>query len=267
MPSFDTSTNTARTPFGKNSYLRSTRGLKFESYTFYKDGIPVEVIDGANEKVLQPGTALAKITSGPGAGMVGVFQRGTGAAGAAGVNEQQTVTVTATGGTFTLSFAGDTTAPIPEAATAAAVQAALEELDGIDPGDVAVTGSAGGPFTVEFRGRYAATNVAQMTADGTALTPGGSTAVVATSQAGSAAGVWAGAATDGRGDPANLVGLCDTFLPWQLLERDVEVAAAYECTAVQAWCFEYSAAGARVPLTNATADALRGTKGLDITFK
>lgn len=74
-------------------------------------------------------------------------------------------------------------------------------------------------------------------------------------------------ATDGRADEENLVGINDTFLPWQLLERDVEVAATYDATCVQAWCFERNAAGARIPLSNATADALRGTKGLDVKFK
>lgn len=74
-------------------------------------------------------------------------------------------------------------------------------------------------------------------------------------------------ATDGRQTTGNIVGLCDTFLPWQLIERDVEVAAAYICTAVQGWCVELDAAGLEVTLTNATADAMRGTKGLDITFK
>ena len=73
--------------------------------------------------------------------------------------------------------------------------------------------------------------------------------------------------TDGRETAANIVGLCNTFVPWQLLHRDVEVAAVYECTAVQASCYERDAAGARIALTNTTADAMRGTKGLDITFK
>jgi hypothetical protein len=74
-------------------------------------------------------------------------------------------------------------------------------------------------------------------------------------------------ATDGRQTVANAVGLNDTFLPWQLLERDVEIAVAYECTAVQAWCFERDATGARIVLTNTNADACRGVKGLDIHFK
>lgn len=72
---------------------------------------------------------------------------------------------------------------------------------------------------------------------------------------------------DGRSDPANIVGLNDTFLPWQLMERDVEIAATYEASCVQAWCQERIADGTRQPLSNTTADAMRGTKGLDIRFK
>jgi hypothetical protein len=41
----------------------------------------------------------------------------------------------------------------------------------------------------------------------------------------------------------------------------------YEATAVQAWCTERDAAGARIALTNTQADGCRGVKGLDIHFK
>lgn len=73
--------------------------------------------------------------------------------------------------------------------------------------------------------------------------------------------------TDGRSDVANIVGANDTWLPWQLMEHDCDVAATYEATLVQGWCFERDASGARIPLTNATADAMRGAKGLDVHFK
>lgn len=140
-----------RTPFGRNNFLRSTRGMQFEHYTVAAASVPAETIDGAaGQKVLQPGTAMAKITSGADAGKIGPFQAGV---------------------------------------------------------------------------------------------------------------------ADGRQTLANIVGLNNTFLPWQLMERDVEVAVLYICTAVQAWCFELNAAGARIALADATADAMRGTKGLDITFK
>lgn len=138
------------TPFGKREYLRSTRGLKFESYTVAASTVPAKTIDGNTEKILQPGTVMAKITSGGDIGKVGPFQAGV---------------------------------------------------------------------------------------------------------------------ADGRQTLANIVGLNDTFLPWQLIERDVEIAVAYIATAVQAWCVELDAGGLEIVLTNTTADAMRSVKGLDVTFK
>lgn len=139
----------AQAPFGKNQYLRSTKDVKPESYTFAKSGIPTSTRDGFTVKELQPGTVLAKITSGGDAGKVGVY---------------------------------DTTA------------------------------------------------------------------------------------TDGRQTTANIVGICDTFVPWQLLERDVEVAAVYEATVVQAWCFQYTA-GVRAVLGNTVRDAIIALPGIKINFK
>lgn len=142
---------TAAQPFGGNEYLRSTQDVKKEHYTCSAASVALETVNGvANQKVLMPGEAMAKITSGGEIDKIGPFQAGV---------------------------------------------------------------------------------------------------------------------TDGRQTAANLVGLNDTFLPWQLLERDVEVAVTYQCTAVQGWCFERNAAGARIVLTNTTADALRSTKGLHINFK
>lgn len=138
------------TPFGRNEYMRSTRNTRFESYTLAAATVPARTIDGnPNQKILQPGTALAKITSGGDSGKVGPFQTGV---------------------------------------------------------------------------------------------------------------------TDGRQTVANLVGINDTFLPWQLMERDVEVGVLQHGTCVQAWCFELDAGGNFVALANATADALRSTKLLDINF-
>lgn len=74
-------------------------------------------------------------------------------------------------------------------------------------------------------------------------------------------------ATDGRQTAANIVGINDTFLPWQLLERDVEIAVAYEATCVQGWCTERDAGGLRIALTNTNADLCRGVKGVDLHFK
>jgi hypothetical protein len=94
-------------------------------------------------------------------------------AGGGGNDETQTVTINgeAVGGTFTLTFDGQTTAAIAYNATAAAVKAALEALSNIEDDDLTVTGNAGGPWTVEFGGSLADTDVAQMTSTATGLTP------------------------------------------------------------------------------------------------
>lgn len=67
-------------------------------------------------------------------------------------NESQNVVITGnpTGGTFTLTYAAATTAAIPYDAAAATVQAELEALAGIAPGDVLVVGNEGGPWIVTF---------------------------------------------------------------------------------------------------------------------
>jgi len=83
-----------------------------------------------------------------------------------------TLTSTPTGGTFPLSFSGQTTSAIAWNASAATVDTALEALANIGAGNLSVTGSAGGPWTVTFAGALANTNVAQMTGDSTNLTGG-----------------------------------------------------------------------------------------------
>lgn len=140
MPAF-VKGGAALTPFGRNQWLRSTKKKLTTSYTCAASTIPAVTIDGnAGQKVLQPGTVMAKITSGADAGKIG-------------------------------------------------------------------------PFT---------------------------------------AGV-----TDGRQTLTNIVGVNDTFLPWQLIERDVEISVAYEASAIQGWCIEYNSALAPIVLTNTTAAALR----------
>jgi len=100
--------------------------------------------------------------------MIGGDVISTGAA----VAEVQTITITGTptGGTFTLTFDGETTAPIAYNAASTAVDTALEALDNVGVGGVAVTGSAGGPYTATFSTSLG--NVPQMTADGAGLTGG-----------------------------------------------------------------------------------------------
>lgn len=148
MPSFSTNA-AARTPFGKNQYLRSTKAVKTESYTVAAASVPSETIDGNTEKILQPGTVMAKITSGADSGKVGPFQAGV---------------------------------------------------------------------------------------------------------------------ADGRQTTANIVGICDSFFPYQLKDADREVAVTYDAAVVQAWCFELNAGGARIALTNTTRDAMLALATLQLRF-
>lgn len=253
-----------KTPFGRRQYLRSTANCQYESYTLARSTVPVQTIDGVPlQRGLQPGTAMAKITSGPDSGKIGPYQ-------ASGTAEIQTLTESGTisGGTYTLTITNPqsgiarTTAAIAYNATAAEVQAALELLDNVDPGDVVVTGGPvdSAPLTLTFYGSYSG-NVAQVTADVTGLT-GTTPGITAATPTPGVAG-----AADGRQTAANLVGLLDTWLPWQLMERDVEVSVLYHGTAVQANCVEYTAAGVETVLGNTAADAMRSVKGMDINFK
>jgi len=94
----------------------------------------------------------------------------------------------ASAGTFTISFDGETTAAIAFNATAAAVQAALELLSNIDPGDVVVTG---GPLpatiTLTFGGNLANKDIPAITVDGGSTT--GETITITTSNAGANNGI------------------------------------------------------------------------------
>lgn len=251
-----------KTPFGKNVPYRSTKGILDESYTFARDALPFVTIDGEPTRVLQPGMVLAKITSGANDGKVGPFQ------GAAGTVEVQTLTegVAITAGTYVVNVFGVDTAAIAFDADLATFQAALRAaaIQAADPNladigdEIVVTGGpvATTPWTVTFNGS-AAINVPEMTVDLTGLT---GTITVATATPG------AGGATDGRELTANIVGVNKTFLPTQLLHRDVEVAAMHTGSFVQVRCLELDADGLAIPLTNTTADAMRSTKTLDCLF-
>lgn len=98
-----------------------------------------------------------------------------------GVNEQQTITITGTptGGTFTLTYDGATTANIAYNAAASAVVAALEALPNIGSGNVAGSGGAlpGTAVVITFQNQLGRQNVNQMTA-AHALT-GGTTPTIA----------------------------------------------------------------------------------------
>ena len=142
----------------------------------YDDGTSVAI--GA--KGLPFGTVLCKITTA----------------------EVQSVTLggTPTGGTFTLSGNGRTSAPIAFNALAAAVQTAIQALGGDYAGAI-VTGAAGGPYTVTFLADAALVN--SLTGSAAALTSATTaTLTIATPTPGIAGagryGPYDSAATDGR---------------------------------------------------------------------
>ncbi|MGQ0774556.1 MAG: hypothetical protein ACT4NY_09085 [Pseudonocardiales bacterium] len=132
------------------------------------------------EDYVRSGTPLAKVTA---SGRYGPYLANT--------NEVQVIAVTGspTGGSFTLTFSGQTTTAIAWNSTAAQVQAALEALSNINVGDIACTGGPlpGTNVTVTFGGQFTGADVAQMTR--TSSLTGGTTpdVTVTTSTAGGAA--------------------------------------------------------------------------------
>lgn len=105
-------------------------------------------------------------------------------------NEVQQVAVNATGGTFTLTYDGQTTSAIAYNASEAVLLAALEALSNIPTGSLRVTQTvAASPaftYTVEFGSSLGETNVTQMTSGVGSLTGGAGTATITTVTAGAA---------------------------------------------------------------------------------
>jgi hypothetical protein len=133
---------------------------------------------GVQEFFVPIGSLLTKSTTDP--TKVKVYQ-GLGA----NANAVQTLTETGTptGGTFTLSYGGQTTAPIPFNASAAQVASALQALSSI--GSSANLTTAGGPFpgsaiTVTFGGLLGNQPQPVMTANSAGLTGGATPTVTPT---------------------------------------------------------------------------------------
>ena len=108
-----------------------------------------------------------------------------------GNDELQTVTITGapTGGTFTLTFGGNTTSALNWNATAAQVQTALQALASIGAGNALVTGGPGPatPFVVQFTAAKGLTNQALITLTTNSLTGGTTPSVsIVETQAGGA---------------------------------------------------------------------------------
>lgn len=194
---------------------------KFTQGVHYNPGT---LLQGRN--ILKAGLPLGKVTAS------GLYAPYTGP-----TSEVQSVTVTGgpTGGTYTLTFSGQTTAGIPYNATASQVKTALEALSNIAPGDVTVTGGPhpGTAMSVAFVGAHLGEDVAQMTASATNLTGGTDPAVtVATTTAGGAAG-----ASDGT-----------QVLAGFLLEETPFNPGSTKCGGVLLWQAEVYASKLPIPL-------------------
>lgn len=100
------------------------------------------------------------------------------------VDEIQSVAIsgTPTGGTFTLTFNGQTTAGLAFNIANAALQTALEGLSTIGSGNVVVAGGTfpGNAKTVKFTGALSGKNVATLIGNGASLTGGTTPAVAVT---------------------------------------------------------------------------------------
>jgi hypothetical protein len=93
------------------------------------------------------------------------------------INEVQTVTIvgTPTGGTIKLKYDGEPTGDIAYNAASTVVQSALQALLGT--GNVTVSGTAGGPYTVTLTGDFAGQPNDLLEGDATGLTGGTNMAV------------------------------------------------------------------------------------------
>lgn len=101
----------------------------------------------------------------------------------AGRNATGTVTVNATGGTFTISYGGQTTGAIAYNAAPDVVETAVEALSTVGNGNVRIGGAASA-YTYEFVGDKQKTPITAVTTGVGSLTGGAGTAAVAVTQTG-----------------------------------------------------------------------------------
>ncbi len=119
---------------------------------------------------------------------VGAFVAGEEVSGA-GIPHGTTITEVGRGASAgTLTLSADVTAPgskvelvsaLPYNASAGTVQSALQSVLSVGAGNVAVNGSAGGPYTVEFKTHFANTAVPVLSWDSSGLLPMGASVSVA----------------------------------------------------------------------------------------
>jgi len=103
----------------------------------------------------------------------------TGAVGALGGNQVESITISATGGTFTVSYGGKTTPSQAYNVSATSLQAALQGLSSIGANNVAVSLS-GSVYTLTFQNALGNQALLNVTTNPVLLTGGAGTATVAT---------------------------------------------------------------------------------------
>lgn len=179
MP-FNVSTTARRQALPKPEILKIPLETNvIESGVILATGITADVSGPyAGRRYLLAGTILSKRGDGR-------YERYVGTGSVSAVNEVQTLTISATGGTFTLTFNGEQTAAIAWNAASSAVQSALVNLPSVQSGDVTVTGSAGGPYTITFGGNLGGQNVSTITTGAGSLTGGSGTATIVVTTPGS----------------------------------------------------------------------------------
>src|SRR5207253_9843494 len=91
--------------------------------------------------------------------------------------QQVQLTGSPAGGTFTLTFNGQTTAPIAYNAAAGTVQTALQNLSTIGSGNALVAGAPGGPWQVRFAAALSGAVQPMLTGNSSGLTGGTSPSV------------------------------------------------------------------------------------------
>jgi hypothetical protein len=104
-------------------------------------------------------------------------------------NESVSIAVDATAGNWTVTINGQATGNIAFNATAAAVQAAVELLDDVSPGDITVTGGPGAsggltPYVFKWNGDFEDADAPAITAQDVTLTGGGDALTVTTTAGG-----------------------------------------------------------------------------------
>jgi hypothetical protein len=119
------------------------------------------------------------LTTGEAISSPGILPPGTTITGGSGGRSfELSADATATAASVELSVTL-TSSSIRSGASASEVKSALERLEVLE-GNISVSGSSGGPYTIEFIDQLAGLNIRQMACDGSALTPGGAACIAAT---------------------------------------------------------------------------------------